>query len=142
MQESIDASSNQYETRNNTAPYFYSRNSLPSVTDAEVQSRQYYDLYDNWIPSNIGFVGGAYQSRYMNSTGWLLGSFARKTEDSNDWEAKSMFHNYQGLVIQEHHRNTKNTHYVRTQYDYNFTQSPTKITRLYQQSDFSVPSDS
>jgi RHS repeat-associated protein len=137
LQDAIDASSNQYEARNNTAPYFYSRNSLPSVTDAEVQSRQYYDLYDNWIPSNIGFQGlFTYQSRYLNSTGWLLGSLARKGENTSDWEAKSMFHNYQGLVIQDHQRNTDNTHYVRSQYDYDFAQSPTKITRLYQRSGF------
>ena len=132
LQAQFDAHNVYFETRNATAPLYYTlTNSFPfSVSENTVRLVTYYDDYANWLPADMAFdAPNAYHALQPNAKGAATGGKSRHTENQN-WLTTAQYYNYQGRSIQGFVHNVYGQT-ERTDMEYNFTGQVLKMRQQF-----------
>lgn len=115
------------ESKSTSSPYYSLSNSFPQISnEADVKSVSFFDNYNDWLPSGMGFDDASkYHENYTNNTGLSTGSISRKNS-GNSWLATSIFYDNKGRAIQAFSQNTFNK-INKTDLSYNFAGEPLEI---------------
>lgn len=94
-------SGDRYESRVSGGLFYSYSNSYPQLfSDADIRNVNYYDNYNNWVPSGMAFADGgtAFHTQHPEAQGLMVGSRSRSSID-NSWLASVSYYDNKGRII-------------------------------------------
>jgi hypothetical protein len=94
-------SGDRYESRTTGGIYYSYSNSYPQLfSDTDIRHVNYYDNYNNWLPSGMAFADGgtAFHAQHPEAQGLMVGSRSRSDTDNN-WLVSVSYYDNKGRVI-------------------------------------------
>ena len=100
-------SGDRYESRVSGGLFYSYSNSYPQLfSDTDIRYVNYYDNYNNWLPSGMAFADGgtAFHAQHPEAQGLMVGSRSR-SDISNDWLVSVSYYDNKGRVIRSFSHN-------------------------------------
>lgn len=94
-------SGDRYESRVSGGLFYSYSNSYPQLfSDTDIRHLNYYDNYNNWLPSGMAFADGgtAFHAQHPEAQGLMVGSRSR-SDISNDWLVSVSYFDNKGRMI-------------------------------------------
>ena len=102
-------SGDRYESRVSGGLFYSYSNSYPQLfSDTDIRHINYYDNYNNWLPSGMAFSDGgtAFHAQHPEAQGLMVGS-RNRSDISGNWLVSVSYFDNKGRVIRSFAHNTQ-----------------------------------